>query len=99
MHIWDGKKSYTPVWNQSPDPKQQLITVYFSQMYLNYKILRFSKMSQKIFIETSPICNSIEEYCILGYIVLFDNCFHAGFFLGLFFDSEDGGDMFLRNVG
>jgi hypothetical protein len=24
--------------------------------------------------------------------------FHAGFFLGLFFDPEDGGDMFLRNV-
>jgi hypothetical protein len=23
---------------------------------------------------------------------------HAGFLLGLFFDSEDGGDMFLRNV-
>jgi hypothetical protein len=26
-------------------------------------------------------------------------CFHAGFLLGLFFDPEDGGDMFLRNVG
>jgi hypothetical protein len=25
-------------------------------------------------------------------------CFHAGFLLGLFFDPEDGGDMFLRNV-
>jgi hypothetical protein len=25
-------------------------------------------------------------------------CFHVGFFLGLFFDSENG-DMFLRNVG
>jgi hypothetical protein len=24
---------------------------------------------------------------------------HAGFFLGLLFDPEDGGDMFLRNVG
>jgi hypothetical protein len=23
----------------------------------------------------------------------------AGFLLGLFFDPEDGGDMFLRNVG
>jgi hypothetical protein len=23
----------------------------------------------------------------------------AGFLLGLFFDTEDGGDMFLRNVG
>jgi hypothetical protein len=26
-------------------------------------------------------------------------CFHAGFFLVLFFDHEHEGDMFLRNVG
>jgi hypothetical protein len=26
-------------------------------------------------------------------------CFHAGFLLGLFFDSEDGGDMFLQKIG
>jgi hypothetical protein len=25
-------------------------------------------------------------------------CVHAGFLLGLFFDHEDGGDMFLRNA-
>jgi hypothetical protein len=24
---------------------------------------------------------------------------YAGFFLGVFFDPEDGGDMFLRNIG
>jgi hypothetical protein len=24
---------------------------------------------------------------------------HAGFLLGLFFDPEDSGDMFLRNIG
>jgi hypothetical protein len=27
------------------------------------------------------------------------NLLHCGFFLGLFFDREDGGDMFLPNVG
>jgi hypothetical protein len=26
-------------------------------------------------------------------------CFRAGSLLGLFFDCEDGGDMFFRNVG
>jgi hypothetical protein len=31
--------------------------------------------------------------------VLLATSFHAGFLLGLFFDPEDGGDMFLRNVG
>jgi hypothetical protein len=25
-------------------------------------------------------------------------CFHSDFLLGLFFDAEDGGDKFLRNV-
>jgi hypothetical protein len=27
------------------------------------------------------------------------NCFHAGILLGLFFNLEDGGNIFLRNVG
>jgi hypothetical protein len=31
--------------------------------------------------------------------VLLATCFQAGFLLGLSFDPEDGGDMFLRNVG
>jgi hypothetical protein len=32
-------------------------------------------------------------------VALLATCFHAGFLLGLFLDPEDGGDMFLRNVG
>jgi hypothetical protein len=31
--------------------------------------------------------------------LLLATCFHADYFLGLFFDPEDGGNMFLRNVG
>jgi hypothetical protein len=32
-------------------------------------------------------------------IALLATYFHAGFLLGLFFDPEDGGDMFFRYVG
>jgi hypothetical protein len=29
---------------------------------------------------------------------LLATCFHDGFLLGLFFEPEDGGDMFLRHI-
>jgi hypothetical protein len=32
-------------------------------------------------------------------IALFATCFHAGYLFALFFDPEDGGDMFIRHVG
>jgi hypothetical protein len=32
------------------------------------------------------------------YYLLLGTRFHAGFLLGLFFDPEDGGDIFLRNA-
>jgi hypothetical protein len=34
-------------------------------------------------------------------VVISRSCYllHAGFLFGLFFDPEDGGDMFFRNVG
>jgi hypothetical protein len=32
-------------------------------------------------------------------ISMLATCSHAGFLLGLFFDPEDEGDMFLRNIG
>jgi hypothetical protein len=31
-------------------------------------------------------------------LALLDTCFHSGFFFGVFFDPENRGDMFLRNV-
>jgi hypothetical protein len=40
-----------------------------------------------------------EEDYLLGYNTLLATCVHVGFLLDLFFDLEDGGDMFLRNVG
>jgi hypothetical protein len=38
-----------------------------------------------------------EEFCLLGYK---GNCclLHAGFLLGLFFNPEEGGDIFLQNT-
>jgi hypothetical protein len=32
------------------------------------------------------------------YVALLSTCLHVGFLLSLFFDPEDGGDMFLRKV-
>jgi hypothetical protein len=32
-------------------------------------------------------------------LALFALCFHADLLLGLFFDPEYGGEMFIRNVG
>jgi hypothetical protein len=32
-------------------------------------------------------------------LALLATCFHAGLLLGLFFNPEDGSDMFFRNIG
>jgi hypothetical protein len=53
-----------------------------------------------------------EHFCLLGYNavqsvesqptfrtnIIFCYLLHADFLFGLFFDAEDGGDMFLRNT-
>jgi hypothetical protein len=41
----------------------------------------------------------VSEEHIASISALLATCFHTGFLLGLFFDPEYGGDIFLRNVG
>jgi hypothetical protein len=48
---------------------------------------------------TAVVMKSTIFWNITSCSPLLATCFHAGFLLGLFFDPEDGGDMFLRNVG
>jgi hypothetical protein len=36
---------------------------------------------------------------LLGQRGLLATCFHDGFLVGLFFEPEGGGDVFLRNIG
>jgi hypothetical protein len=40
-----------------------------------------------------------EEYYLLEYNTLLATCFHASSLLGLFFNTQGGCNMFLRNVG
>jgi hypothetical protein len=49
--------------------------------------------------DTTP-CSSLKKSTEISeeHIALLAICFQAGFLFGLFFDPEDGGDMFLRNV-
>jgi hypothetical protein len=39
----------------------------------------------------------LEEH--ISALALLATCFHVGFLLGLFFNLEDGGDMFLGHIG
>jgi hypothetical protein len=43
-------------------------------------------------------CNPLKVNRHFGGTEAACHLFDAGFLLGLFFDPEDGGDMFLRNV-
>jgi hypothetical protein len=65
--------------------------------------------AEKILEDISIACNkntgkngdTVICFCKFGLLCLLTACYllHAGFLLGLFFDHEDGGDVFLQNVG
>jgi hypothetical protein len=68
-------------------------------------------LKSTIFWDTTP-CNQLKINRRFGGIyglhlqgqkqqnrTLFSTCFQAGFLLGLFFNPEYGGNMYLRNVG
>jgi hypothetical protein len=73
--------------------------------------LRFTEMDLKssIFWDTTP-CSPFKVNRRFGKMsppssglknrrVLLDTCFHAGILLGLLFGPEDGGDIYLQNIG
>jgi hypothetical protein len=59
------------------------------------EVLTAVVMKVPIFWHITP-CSPLKINRRLTLLVI---CFHAGFLLGLFFDPEDGSDMFFRNVG
>jgi hypothetical protein len=69
----------------------ELITIYekleLFQSHCNFNLYRHTNYASTENVST-----------LLCYNILLATCFHADFLLGLFFDPEDGGDIFLRNV-
>jgi hypothetical protein len=62
----------------------------------NHMVLRFSQWYSPLKVNR-PFGGTCRLH-LQGHPLL-ATCFHAAFLLGLFFDPEDGGDMFLRKVG
>jgi hypothetical protein len=48
---------------------------------------------------TQPPSSGLKKKLRKKPVALLTTCFHAGFLFGLFFDNEDGGYMFLQNIG
>jgi hypothetical protein len=58
------------------------------RMFVGFEVLTAVVMKSTIFWDIT-LCSPLKVN---------RRCFHAVFLLSLFFDPEDGGDMFLRNV-
>jgi hypothetical protein len=67
---------------------------------VGFEVLTAVIMKSTIFWDITP-CRPLSQPTFRRKIsiALIASCFHADFFLDLFFYPEDGGDMFLRNVG
>jgi hypothetical protein len=65
---------------------------------VGFEVLTVVVMKSTIFWDITP-CIQLKVNRRYGGTVLLAICFHAGFLLGLFFEPEDRGNMFLRNVG
>jgi hypothetical protein len=59
---------------------------------VGFEVLTAVVMKNTILWDITP-CSPLKVNLLLA------TCLHAGFLLGLFFGPENGGDMFLRNVG
>jgi hypothetical protein len=78
--------------------------------FLRFEILTVVVMKSTVFWDITP-CSPLKVNRHFGgkyrlhiqdrkiSSALFATCFHAGLLLGLFYDREDGGYMFLQNFG
>jgi hypothetical protein len=75
----------------------------FTIHFIGFEVLAAVVMKNSIFWDVTP-CSPLKvsrrfggtyHLHLQGQLAI---CFHAGFFVGLFFGPEDGGNMFLLNV-
>jgi hypothetical protein len=69
---------------------------YVTLKYVGFEVLTEVVMKTSIFWDITPCSPLKDNRRFRG--ALLATCFHAGFLLGLFFNPEDGGDMFLQNM-
>jgi hypothetical protein len=67
-------------------------------MTVGFEVLTAVAMKSIIFWDITP-CSPLKFDRRIGEKYRIATCLHAGFSLGLFFDPEDGGGIFLLNIG